>query len=408
MIYELEIDDDIFNRSFVKYLEDYDHRFEVYYGGAGSGKSFFIAQKLLLKALKEKRKILVMRKVGATLKDSVWQLILDTLIEWQLYEECTINKSVFTIELPNDSMFLFKGMDDSEKIKSITGITDIWAEEATEFTEEDIEQLNLRLRAQEGNLQMLFSFNPVSKANWVYRRWFEQGAVITPDTVIHQSTYKDNEFLPAEYVATIEKMERTNPTYYRIYALGEFASLDKLVYNNWRVEAFEPPTDGELIVGLDFGFTNDPTAIVASIVKGDEIYIFKEYASTGKTNPQIAQIIADMGFAKSVIIADSAEPKSIAEIRKCGIMRIRESNKGKDSIIHGIQRLQEYDLIVHPSCENVIMELENYSWIKDRATGEYTNKPVDMFNHSLDALRYSLQALDTHKFTTMSKSVLGL
>ena len=153
MIYELEIDDSIFNRSFVKYLEDYEHRFEVYYGGAGSGKSFFIAQKLLLKALKEKRKLLVMRKVGSTLKDSVWQLILDTLIEWLLYDECTINKSVFTIELPNDSMFLFKGMDDIEKIKSITGITDIWVEEATEFTEEDIEQLNLRLRAQKDGLQ---------------------------------------------------------------------------------------------------------------------------------------------------------------------------------------------------------------------------------------------------------------
>jgi phage terminase large subunit len=159
---------------------------------------------------------------------------------------------------------------------------------------------------------------------------------------------------------------------------------------------------------MDFGFTNDPTAIVASIVKGDDLFIFKEFTGTGKTNQQIADIIVSMGFSKSIIIADSAEPKSVAEIKRCGIARIRESQKGKDSIIHGIQRLQGYHMHVHPSCENIITELENYAWIKDKATGEYTNKPIDMFNHSLDALRYSLQALDQHKFTTMDKAVLGL
>ena len=166
--------------------------------------------------------------------------------------------------------------------------------------------------------------------------------------------------------------------------------------------------DGLARYGLDFGFTNDPTAIVASIVKDDNIYVFKEFTGTGKTNQQIADIIVSMGFSKSTIIADSAEPKSVAEIKRCGIQRIRESTKGKDSIIHGIQRLQGYNIIVHPSCENIITELENYSWIKDKATGEYTNKPIDMFNHSLDALRYSLQALDAHKFTAVDKSLLGL
>ena len=409
MIYELEIDDDIFNRSFIKYLEDYRHRFEVYYGGAGSGKSFFIAQKLLLKALKEKRKVLVMRKVGSTLKDSVWQLILDTLIEWQLYEECTINKSVFTIELPNDSMFLFKGMDDSEKIKSITGITDIWVEEATEFTEEDIEQLNLRLRAQKGSLQMFFSFNPVSKANWVYRRWFAKGVTITEDTVIHQSTYKDNEFLPAEYVATIEKMSRTNPTYYRIYALGEFASLDKLVFNNWRIGTVEDTASWDLLCGLDFGYTNDPTAFVVSFVQGDQLYVAKEFVRTGLLNNQIATAVTELGFAKSTIIGDSAEVKSIDELRKAGLYRIYPAAKGPGSVLQGIQKLQQYDIIVHPSCEHVITELQNYAWKKDRQSGEYINEPIDEFNHCIDALRYSLQCQDKYKkLTSFSKSTLGL
>ena len=396
------------NGAYMPYLYDYSHRYEVYYGGAGSGKSVFIAQKLILKALKSKRKVLIIRKTLNSQKDSCWRLILEQLSDLNIRHMCKVRITDFAIELPNGSVMLFKGLDDSERIKSIVGITDIWIEEATELIEEDFDQLDLRLRARADSLQMFVSFNPISKVNYVYRKWFAETAVVGDDTLIVKTTYKDNRFLPEEYIQSLENKIHTNPTYYRIYALGEFCSLDKLVYNNWRVQAFEPPADGKLIVGLDFGFTNDPTAIVASIVKGDDIYVFREYTGTGKTNQQIAEIITNMGFAKSTIIADSAEPKSVAEIRRCGIMRIRESQKGKDSIIHGIQRLQGYNIIVHPSCENIIMELENYSWIKDKLTGEYTNKPVDMFNHSLDALRYSLQALDQHKFTAVDKALLGL
>ena len=398
----------LFNETYIPYLTDYSHRYEVYYGGAGSGKSHFIAQKILFKALNDKRKVLIVRKTLNSQKDSCWRLILEQLDQWQIRQYCKVRITDFAIELPSGSVLLFKGLDDAERIKSIVGITDIWIEEATELTEEDFDQLDLRLRARASSLQMFVSFNPISKVNYVYRKWFAETAHVGEDTLIVKTTYKDNRFLPAEYIQSLEKRIHTNPTYYRIYALGEFCSLDKLVYNNWRVEDFEPPKDGKLVVGLDFGFTNDPTAIVASIVKGDDLFIFKEYTGTGKTNQQIADIITSMGFAKSTIIADSAEPKSVAEIRRCGIQRIRESQKGKDSIIHGIQRLQGYNIHVHPSCENIIMELENYSWVKDKATGEYTNRPIDMFNHSLDALRYSLQALDQHKFTTVDKSLLGL
>lgn len=396
------------NGAYTPYLYDYSHRYEVYYGGAGSGKSVFIAQKLILKALGDKRKVLIIRKTLNSQKDSCWRLMLEILSDLNIRQLCKVRITDYAIELPNGSVLLFKGLDDAERIKSIVGITDIWIEEATELIEEDFDQLDLRLRARASNLQMFVSFNPISKVNYVYRKWFSEAATVGDDTLIVKTTYKDNRFLPAEYIESLKKKIDTNPTYYRIYALGEFCSLDKLVYNNWSVEEFEPPTDGKLVVGLDFGFTNDPTAIVASIVKGDDIYVFKEYAGTGKTNPQIADIITGMGFAKSVIIADSAEPKSVAEIRRCGIQRIRESQKGKDSIIHGIQRLQGYKIHVHPSCENIITEFENYSWIKDKATGEYTNRPTDMFNHSLDALRYSLQALDQHKFTAVDKSLLGL
>lgn len=397
------------NKSYKQSLLDYSHRFEVYYGGAGSGKSVFIAQKIVLKALRDRRKALIMRKVGATIKDSVWQLVLDILVDWKQYGRCKVNKSVFTIELPNGSVLLFKGMDDSEKIKSITGITDIWVEEATEFTEEDIEQLNLRLRAKASGLQMFFSFNPVSKANWVYRRWFKDGAVVGADTVIHKTTYKDNRFLPPEYIETIEKMAHTNPTYYRIYALGEFASLDKLVFNNWRTGRIEDTHDWNLLCGLDFGFTNDPTAFVVSFQKDNTLFISREYVKTGLLNDQIATVIKELGFAKSTIIGDSAEVKSIEELRRAGLYRIYPATKGQGSILQGIQKLQQYDIIVDPRCEHTITELQNYAWKKDKTSGEYINEPIDEFNHCIDALRYSLQCVDRYKrMGTLNKALLGL
>lgn len=404
----------VFNEAFLPYLEDYTHRFEVYYGGAGSGKSHFIAQKIILKALQSRRKVLIVRKTLVSQKDSCWKLISDVLQQWQLYDRCTIRRADYEITLPNGSVFLFKGIDDPERIKSIVGITDIWVEEATELTEEDFDQLNLRLRSDLGGLQIFVSFNPVSKANWVYSRWFAEPDKAGADTTVLQTTYKDNKFLPPEYTDALEKMMHTNPTYYRIYALGEFCSLDKLVYNNWHEEIFSQDelisTGAVSLIGLDFGFINDPTALVFSLLVEAEkkIYICKEWGAVNKTNEEIAAVIRSLGFEKAVIIGDSAEPKSIEEIRRAGIRRIRESTKGPDSIIHGIQKLQQYELIVSPACTETITELQNYSWEKDRKTGEYINKPVDAFNHYLDALRYSLQCVNDRKIRILDKGAFGL
>ena len=401
----------LFNETYYPYLLDYKHRYEVYYGGAGSGKSVFVAQKLIFKALNQKRKILVIRKVGTTLKDSVFQLINDTLKEWKIYNLCQVNLSTYTITLPNDSVFLFKGLDDREKIKSITDITDIWCEEATELAEDDYTQLDLRLRALKPDLQLICSFNPVSKANWVYKKWFASSAQPNGDTFILKTTYKDNRFLPKAYINALEEKQQTNYSYYKIYALGEFCSLDKLVFSNWETADFDNrEINGVLLVGLDFGFINDTTALVASLLdqENKRLYIFKEWGATGKTNKEIADVITALGFSKSVIIADSAEPKSIEELRRDGISRIRESIKGKDSVIHGIQKLQNYKIIVHPTCEKIITEFENYSWKKDKQSGEYINQPIDEFNHFIDALRYSLQCIKTNKIKTINKAALGL
>jgi len=405
----LKLEKQLFNDTYYQYLFDYSHRYNVYYGGAGSGKSVAIAQKLLIKAMNDNRKILVIRKVGATLKDSVFQLFKDLLSKWEILCYCNINLSSFSIVLPNGSIILCKGLDDNEKIKSITGITDIWCEEATELTQEDFTQLDLRLRAKTSNLEMYLSLNPVSKANWCYKYWFADGTPV--NAFILKTTYKDNRFLPQEYITSLENMKLTNPTYYKIYALGEFASLDKLVFNNWKIEDYYfRNVNGKLLVGLDFGFVADKTALICSMVdeENKKIYIFDEFTCIGKTNDEIARVIQAKGYSKSLTIADCAEQKSIEELRRAGIYRIRASTKGTDSIIHGIQKLQQYELIVHPDCEETITELQNYSWQKDRSTGEYINKPIDTFNHCLDALRYSLQCVNDNRLKTINKSILGL
>lgn len=409
---QLNIKKQAFNEVYFPHLLDYSKRYEIYYGGAGSGKSVFVAQKLILKALKSTRKVLVIRKVGTTLKDSVFQLIVDMLKKWGIYQYCKVNLSTYTITLSNNSIFLFKGMDDSEKIKSITDITDIWCEEATELVEDDYTQLDLRLRAAAGDLQLICSFNPISKVNWVYKKWFRPEVIINDNTMILKTTYRDNRFLPPEYIEALEEKITSNPTYYKIYALGDFVSLDKLVFQNYKVEEFDnAEIKGQLLVGLDFGFVNDITALTASILDEDnkKIYIFKEWGATNKTNDEIAKIIVSLGFGKSTIIADSAEQKSIEEIKRLGVSRIIPCSKGKDSILHGIQKLQQYEIIVHPSCEGVITELENYSWKKDARSGEYINQPIDSFNHYLDSLRYSLQVVENNKqIRTLSKATLGL
>ena len=200
-----KLNPDVFNKWIYDIIDDYNYRIEAYMGGAGSGKSYGACQKVLLKALNYKRRVLVVRKVSNTLKVSIWRLMLDLLIDCGIYDFCTINKSDLEIELPNGSIFLFKGLDDPEKIKSITGITDIIIEEATELIEDEFTQLNLRLRPKEAYPQIYLMFNPISKKNWVYNYFF----VNKPDnnTRIIITTYKDNKFLTADYISELERLQ---------------------------------------------------------------------------------------------------------------------------------------------------------------------------------------------------------
>lgn len=403
----------IFNKAYLPYLQDYSKRYEIYYGGAGSGKSKFVSQKLVYKAMQSLRKILVLRKVNRTTKNSTFQILQDTLSEWKLLPYCKVNKTDFSIMLPNGSQFICIGLDDQEKLKSIVGLTDAWLEEATEFTQNDFNQVDLRIRERVDASQIILSFNPVSKANWCFLQFFKEDPTLDAFragcNIVH-TNYLDNKFLPDEYIKSLLLLETTNPVFYKIYALGEFGSLDKLVYNNWQSIEFDyTQIKGKRCLGLDFGYTNDPTALTCSIVDDENkrLYVYQTWGGTGYLNDQIAKKLIELGYGRSTIIADSAEAKSIDEIKLAGVRRILPATKGPGSILQGIQRVQQYEIIVHPSCTELIEELQNYSWTKDKATNEYINKPVDKFNHYLDALRYSLQCIDDRpKIKMMDKSLL--
>ena len=409
----IKINKGLFNEVYLPYLTDYSKRDEIYYGGAGSGKSVFIAQKLIIKLLNDdNRLLLVVRKTQATLRDSCFSLFKSILYDWHIAEECNINKTNLEITLPNGSRIIFKGIDDPEKIKSINGITDIFCEEVTELEEEDFDQLHLRLRnKKKKNNQVLSAFNPVSKASWVYKRYFSDEATYDKGkTMILQTTYRDNKFLPQDYIDNLMAMKNTNYAYYLIYAEGEFCSLDKKVYNNWERKSFNyrevlrANSNRKCIYGLDFGYVHDPTAIICSIIDEStkEIWIYDNYADKGMTNEDIFKKLQEMEINSARVVCDNADQKSIEDLRRLGAKRVVPCSKGKDSILNGISLIQEYHIYVNPNCSGVEEEFLNYTWVKDKKTGEYINKPIDKFNHYMDAFRYSVMDAIQNKKASFS------
>lgn len=390
----------VFNRNIFEILTNYDNFTEVHYGGGSSGKSHGVIQKVVLKALKDwkyPRRILWLRKVQSTIKDSLFEDVKDCLINFGIWDMCLWNKTDNKVELPNGAVFLFKGLDNPEKIKSIKGISDIVMEEASEFTLNDYTQLTLRLRERKHiNKQIFLMFNPVSKLNWVYKYFFEHGEPMK-NVMIRQTSYRDNKFLDEMTRQNLELLANRNPAYYKIYALGEFATLDKLVFPNYEKRLINKDELRHLpsYFGLDFGYVNDPSAFIHSKidVKNKKLYIIEEYVKQGMLNNEIANVIKQLGYSKEIITADSAEQKSIAEISNHDITRIRSAMKGKDSIISGIQYLNQFDIVIDERCFKTIEELDNYTWKKDKNTGEYYNEPVDTYNHCIDALRYSVEML---------------
>lgn len=363
-----------------RWLKKSKSRVNVLYGGAGSGKSYAMAQFLILYKLAERNKtILVTRKTNPALKISAYQLILSLLNEYRI--PFSQNKADQIVEVGTNRIF-FKSMDDPEKIKSAE-FNYIWMEEATEFTVDDYRQLRLRLRRHtDTRNQMFLTFNPISKNNWVYKEFFETKHT---DVSILKTTYKDNPFLDPEYIKTLENLINEDKSYYQVYALGEFVSLKGTIYSNYEITSEIPDHFDEVIYGLDFGY-NNPTALIKIGFLDERIYILEEMYDRGLTNADlIDQLRRIVNPPNASIYADAAEPARIEEIKRAGFNIYPAAKNVKD----GIDYVKRKMLHISPECVNTIKEIESYKWKQDK-NGNVLDEPVKFMDHAMDAMRYAI------------------
>lgn len=386
MLIDLETyQDQIFN-NLIGNLQSAKTRFVINYGGAGSGKSYTQTQYEIIRCLQNKERLLVIRKVNTTLRDSVISLFVSILNNWKLSEIFEENKTVQTITFANGSQILFKGLDDPEKIKSIAGITRVWIEEASELTKEDFMQLNLRLRGAE-NLQMTLTFNPIDEEHWIKKHFFDTPEIRQKTTII-KTTYQDNKFIDEAYKQELESYHTIDANYYKIYALGEWGGLtDGRIFPIWETIDNFPELDGYWY-GLDFGFSNDPTAIVKVLIFRNKIYVDEICYQKGLTNSDIAGLLFDSGYSGQPVVCDSAEPKSIYELQLMGVNAIA-ADKRPGSIMAGIDYIKRNKILVTKRSLNLQKENRYYQWKKDK-DGRFINVPKDFQNHLCDSLRYAL------------------
>lgn len=407
----LNLNKSLFVPNFFPLLLDYSHRWEFYCGSAGSGKSYSICQKIIIRCCKEPIRVLVCRRYASTLRNSCYALFREVLTKWQLMPYVKIKETDMSISFPNGSQIIFIGLDTEEKLLSLQNVSVIWCEEVFEIEKEKVEQLNLRMRGQAANQQLLLSWNPISKHSWLFDFTVENPP---ENSIFHHSTYKDNPFLNAEYVAALDEMAVRNPAKYRVYGLGEWGvDTEGLVFSNWKCENFDPmvlsASGLEHRAGLDLGYI-DKTAIIDTLYDKDNktIYVFNEYYKSGSQLSDIAEAIKNMNLYKTKIYVDAAEPRSIQYFKQEGINAIACA-KGKDSVKAGIMFLQDNYIVVHPKCINFIMELENFSYIKSKTTGAYTEDTTHEFSHAIDACRYAYSDIYTNKkMKTFDKAALGL
>lgn len=401
----------LFVPKFFPMLLDYSHRWEVYMGSAGSAKSYFITQKLIVRACREPIKILVCRRTATTIRNTCFSLFKDILAKWKLTPYIKIRETDFNIKFPNGSEIIFIGLDEETKLLSLNNIGCIFIEEAYEVPKPIVEQLNLRLRGATPNQQIIMAFNPISKNHWLY-----DFCEVNPPTsfIFSRSTYKDNPFLNEAYVRELEEMYTRNPAKARIFCDGEWGvDAEGLVITNWRKEEFDAmalaASGLEHRVGMDLGWV-DKSAIIDTLYDKENrtIYVFNEFYKSGCQLSELAEAIGDMNLTKSKIYVDAAEPRSIQYFKNEGINAVACA-KGKDSVKAGLMFLQDNLIIVHPSCEHFITELENFSYIKSKQTGEWTEDTTHEWSHAIDACRYGYSDIYTNtKMKTLNKSVLGL
>lgn len=382
-------------------------RYRVVKGSRASKKSKTTALWYITNLVKyPESNLLVVRKTYRTLKDSCY-----TELKWAIHRlglDNFFDTKASPLEItykPTGQKVYFRGLDDPLKVTSITVdkgyLCWMWLEEAYEVNNEsDFNMLDESIRGAIPESTGLFkqitiTLNPWNEHHWIKKRFFD-----TEDdqTLALTTNYLCNEFLDDADKKVFEFMKKNNPRRYRVAGLGEWGIVDGLIFENFEEKQFDIDEIRcqkgiKSVFGLDWGYTNDPTALFCGLIdtKNMLLYVFDEMYEEGMSNEKIAKKITKMGYAKERIRADSAEPKSIDRLYDLGIQRITKARKGKDSIINGIDFLQDYKIIVHPRCVNFITEITNYTWDEDSKTGRKLNKPIDDFNHLMDAMRYAIE-----------------
>lgn len=376
-------------------------RYDVCKGSRASKKSKTTALRIIYNMMKyDKSNTLVVRKTYRTLKDSCF-----TDLKWATKRLEVENLWEFKYSpleatyLRTGQKILFRGLDDPLKVTSITVeygyLCWAWLEESYEITsQKDFDTLDESIR---GELpphlwkQWMITFNPWNEHHWLKKRFFD--AENDPDILAITTNYKCNEWLDDADLRLFENMKKNNPRRYQVAGLGNWGIVDGLVYENWKEEAFtlDQVIDCESVNGIDFGYTNDPAAVFIGFIDTEhkKLYVWDEIYKKGLSNKRLYEEIESSHYQKKSFTADCAEPKSIDELRGYGL-RVEKSQKGKDSITHGIQYIQDFEIIIHPRCVNFITEIGNYTWDEDRL-GNKINRPIDDFNHLMDSMRYAVE-----------------
>ena len=385
-------------------------RYRVCKGSRASKKSKTTALWYIVNMMKyPDANLLVVRKVFRTLKDSCFTELKWAINRLGVTEHWEIKESplemTYTNKQGKQQKIYFRGLDDPLKVTSITVengfLCWMWIEEAYEISNEnDFNMLDESIRGAvppETKLfkQITLTFNPWNEHHWMKKRFFDN-----PDdeTLAMTTNYLCNEWLDDADRKVFETMKQNNPRRYRVAGLGDWGIVEGLIFENWEEKAFSVQEITALpgvrsAFGLDFGYTNDPAALFCGLIdqSSKTIWVFDEIYKRGMSNEAIAEEVTRAGYSKEKIKADCAEPKSIDRLYTLGISHIQRSRKGKDSINNGIDFIQDYHIIIHPKCVNFITEISNYTWGTDSKTGKKLNKPIDDFNHLMDAMRYALE-----------------
>ena len=402
------------NDHFYDFIDDWNYKFYFLVGGYGSSKSYHVAIKLIYKLLEEKRTALVVREVYDTIRDSCFALLEEVAINMGVYDELRFKTSPMQVIFPNGSKIIFKGMDKPQKLKSIHNVSIIWLEECSEVKYEGFKELLGRLRHPTLKLHLLLSTNPVSKSNWTYKYFFEdkknkvytlsdeelyqKRIIIKNTTYYHHSTADDNYFLPYSYIEQLDELQLHDPDLHRIARKGRFGVNGKLVLPQFETAPYDEVMTAIKEIkkpifknGMDFGMVESFNALLRMAIDHEEkiLYIYWEYYSRDKTDPEIAEDIAEFKETHEIIKADCAEPKAIKYYRQMGF-RMKGAKKFQGSRKAYTKKVKRFKRIICADiCENTIDELKDLTFAIDK-DGEIIEDQFNIDPHTFSAIWYGL------------------